>query len=48
MASGPTKAAIIQKALTSPQPTEEIPLTICQIIEQGYVMLDKEAAKFIS
>lgn len=47
MASGPTKAAIIQKALTSPQPTEDIPLTICQIIEQGFVMLDKEAAKLI-
>jgi glucosamine-6-phosphate isomerase len=48
MASGEKKAAIFQKAFTEPQPTEDIPLTICQIIEQGYVMLDKEAAKLMS
>jgi glucosamine-6-phosphate isomerase len=48
MASGEKKASIIQKAFTEPQPTEDIPLTICQIIEQGYVMLDAEAAKLIS
>lgn len=44
MASGERKAKIIHDALTLPQADESIPVSITQIIEQGYLMLDKEAA----
>jgi glucosamine-6-phosphate isomerase len=43
MASGDKKAYILSKGLNHP-PTEEIPVSIAQLIPQGYVMLDKEAA----
>ncbi len=43
MASGEKKAAIIAKGLTQ-APTEEIPVSISQLIPQGYVMLDEAAA----
>jgi len=43
MASGEKKAAIIAKGITQP-PTEEIPVSIAQLIPQGYVMLDEAAA----
>jgi glucosamine-6-phosphate isomerase len=43
MASGEKKAAIMAKGLTQP-PTEEIPLSISQLIPQGYIMLDEAAA----
>ena len=43
MASGETKAAIIAKGLTQ-APTDEIPMSISQLIPQGYVMLDEAAA----
>ena len=46
MASGEKKAAIIQQAL-SQKPTEQIPVSIAQIISQGFVMLDQEAASGI-
>jgi glucosamine-6-phosphate isomerase len=47
MASGEKKATIIAKGLTQP-PTEEIPVSIAQLIPQGYVMLDAEAASQLS
>ncbi len=47
MASGEKKAAIIQKAFTQPQPDEDIPVTIFQIIDQGFVMLDEQAARLL-
>lgn len=47
MASGEKKAAIMQQAFTQPQPTEDIPVTIIQIIEQGFVMLDETAAQLL-
>ena len=43
MASGEKKAAIIAKGLTQ-APTDEIPMSISQLIPQGYVMLDEAAA----
>ncbi len=46
MASGKNKAAIIAKGL-SIAPTEEIPLSIIQLITQGWVMLDEDAASQI-
>lgn len=47
MASGDKKALIIQSAFTQPQATEEIPVSIVQLIDQGFVMLDTAAAKFL-
>jgi len=47
MANGEKKAAIIAKAFAE-TPTEQIPVTIIQRIEQGFVMLDKEAGRKIS
>jgi glucosamine-6-phosphate isomerase len=44
MANGDRKANIIHQALTLPQPDESIPVSIAQLIGQGYIMLDKEAA----
>ena len=46
MANGEKKAAIMSKAF-SEKPTEQIPVTIVQLIKQGFVMLDKEAASGI-
>jgi glucosamine-6-phosphate isomerase len=46
MASGEKKAVIMHRALTE-QPTEEIPVTIVQLIDQGYVMLDEAAGKVL-
>ena len=46
MASGDKKAAIISRGLTQP-PTENIPVSIAQLIDQGYVMLDEEAGKLL-
>jgi len=43
MASGDKKAYILSKGLNLP-PTVEIPVSIAQLIPQGYVMLDKGAA----
>jgi len=43
MASGEKKAAIIAKGLTH-TPTEQIPVSIAQLIPQGYVMLDEDVA----
>jgi len=43
MASGEKKSAIISKGLTQ-SPTEEIPVSIAQLIPQGFVMLDEKAA----
>jgi glucosamine-6-phosphate isomerase len=43
MASGEKKADIISKGLTLP-PTEQIPVSIIQLIPQAYVMLDEAAA----
>ncbi len=43
MASGKKKSDIMVKGLSQP-PTEEIPVSIAQLIPQGYVMLDEEAA----
>ena len=47
MASGEKKATIIAKGLNQP-PSEEIPVSIAQIILQGYVMLDEAAASELS
>jgi len=47
MASGDKKAAIIAKGLTQP-PTEDIPVSIAQLIPHGYVMLDEAAASQLS
>jgi glucosamine-6-phosphate isomerase len=47
MASGEKKAAIIARGLTH-QPSEEIPVSIAQLIPHGYVMLDKAAASQLS
>jgi glucosamine-6-phosphate isomerase len=46
MASGSTKAAIIAKGLTQ-SPAEDIPVSVAQLIPQGYVMLDENAAKLL-
>jgi 6-phosphogluconolactonase/glucosamine-6-phosphate isomerase/deaminase len=43
MASGQKKADIMAKGLGQP-PTEEIPVSIAQLIPHGYVMLDEDAA----
>ena len=43
MANGEKKASIMRKAF-SQKLTEQIPVTIVQLIEQGFVMLDSEAA----
>lgn len=43
MANGVKKAAIIKTAM-SEKPTEQIPVTIAQTINNGYIMLDREAA----
>lgn len=43
MASGEKKAAIIAKGLMQ-APTEEIPVSISQLITRGYIMLDEAAA----
>jgi glucosamine-6-phosphate isomerase len=47
MASGGKKAAIIAKGLTN-KPTEEIPVSISQLIPHGYIMLDEAAASQLS
>lgn len=47
MASGEKKAAIIAKGLNLP-PTEEIPVSISQLIAQGFIMLDKSAASMMA
>jgi glucosamine-6-phosphate isomerase len=46
MASGEKKAPVIAKALSLNTPTEEIPVSISKLIPQGYIMLDKDAAKY--
>ena len=46
MANGEKKAAIMGKAF-SEKPTEQIPVTIVQLIKQGFVMLDEKAAKSV-
>jgi glucosamine-6-phosphate isomerase len=43
MANGTKKSYILAKGLIEP-PTEEVPLSIAQLIPQGYIMLDEEAA----
>ncbi len=43
MASGEKKAAIMAKGLTI-KPSEEVPVSIVQMIPQAYVMLDEAAA----
>jgi len=43
MANGEKKAAILATGLTQP-PSESIPVSIAQLIPQGYVMLDEAAA----
>ena len=47
MASGEKKAAIIAKGLTD-NPTEEIPVSVSQLIPHGYMMLDDAAASQLS
>jgi glucosamine-6-phosphate isomerase len=47
MASGEKKAPIIGKALSLHTPTEKIPVSISKVIPQGYIMLDKDAAKYV-
>jgi glucosamine-6-phosphate isomerase len=47
MASGAKKAPIIGNALSLVTPTEEVPVSITKLIAQGYIMLDKDAAKYI-
>jgi galactosamine-6-phosphate isomerase len=47
MASGEKKAAIIAQGLNN-SPTEEIPVSIAQLIPQGFVMLDEEAASLLA
>jgi len=42
MANGVRKKAIMKAALSEP-PSEKIPVTISQLIPQGYVLLDQEA-----
>ncbi len=44
MANGEKKAAIMAKAY-SEQPTEQIPVTIVQLIDQGYIMMDEASRK---
>lgn len=44
MANGEKKAAILAKGL-SVKPSSEIPVSIVQLIPQGFVMLDQEAAQ---
>jgi 6-phosphogluconolactonase/glucosamine-6-phosphate isomerase/deaminase len=46
MANGNKKAAIMRSALNKPA-TEKIPATIAQTIQQGYIMLDTEAASLL-
>lgn len=43
MANGTRKASIMKRALTE-KPTEQIPVTLAQLIPQGFVLLDNEAA----
>jgi glucosamine-6-phosphate isomerase len=43
MANGEKKAAIMGKAF-SQKPTEQIPVTIVQLMERGYIMIDEAAA----
>jgi glucosamine-6-phosphate isomerase len=43
MANGEKKAAIMEKAFNQ-KPNEQIPVTIVQLIQQGFVMMDEEAA----
>jgi 6-phosphogluconolactonase/glucosamine-6-phosphate isomerase/deaminase len=47
MASGAKKAPIIGNTLSLVTPTEEVPVSITKLIAQGYIMLDKDAAKYI-
>jgi glucosamine-6-phosphate isomerase len=44
MASGEKKAVIMAKGLHT-KPSTEVPLSVVQLILQGYLMMDKEAAK---
>ncbi len=44
MASGVEKTAIMAKGL-SVKPSEEIPVSIVQMISQGYIMMDEAAAR---
>ena len=44
MANGEKKATIMGKAFNH-TPSEQIPVTIIQLIKQGFVMLDQEAAQ---
>jgi glucosamine-6-phosphate isomerase len=46
MANGNKKAAIMRSALNKPA-TKKIPATIAQTIQQGYIMLDTEAASLL-
>ena len=47
MANGAKKAAIMKQALTI-APTEQLPASISQLIPNGYIMIDQEAAKELS
>lgn len=47
MASGEKKAAIIAKGLND-LPSEEIPVSIAQLIPHGYVLLDEAAASLLT
>jgi 6-phosphogluconolactonase/glucosamine-6-phosphate isomerase/deaminase len=47
MASGEKKAPIIGIGLNQP-PTEAVPVSIAQLIPQGYVMLDEAAASHLA
>lgn len=42
--NGEKKAAIMGRAFRE-KPSEQIPVTIVQLIKQGFVMLDVEAAR---
>lgn len=47
MASGEKKATIVAKGLTL-SPTEEIPMSVAQLIAQGHIMLDEAAASLLT
>jgi 6-phosphogluconolactonase/glucosamine-6-phosphate isomerase/deaminase len=46
MANGKKKAAIMEKAFAQ-KPSEQIPVTLVQLVPQGFVMLDMEAAQLL-
>ena len=46
MANGKKKAVIMEKAFAQ-KPSEQIPVTLVQLIQQGFVMLDTDAAQLL-